>query len=222
MTNFQHKLPNPVKLVSDRKQYTVNFCKGKRVLHLGCVDTGRREQTEETLKSPGFLHTRIADVATELIGVDVDVLGVEWLEKAGYDVQLIDIEHHDYHLRQLFERVDVIVMPEILEHLRFPYQALRNLSKFNGDILISTLNAFSARHAMSAGQGVELVHEDHNCWFSPTTLKTLLSKSGLDIKELLLYYWEQQGTGGLELTKLLTSKPYLAEGIIAIAHSTEA
>ena len=238
MTNFHHNLPSPVKLVSNRKQYTVDFCRDKRVLHIGCVDTGRHEQTEETLQGGAFLHAQIDRVASELVGIDIDFEGCKWLKAAGYDVHCADIEYifdlsgmseqHERLLPKKIQRrwerffdVDVIVIPEVLEHLKNPGQALYNLSKFNGDILISTPNAFSYIHAYVAGQGVELVHEDHNFWFSPTTLKTLLSKSGLDIIELLMYYWKQQGTEGEKLTEMLTAKPYLAEGIITIVHRKE-
>ena len=56
---FSHKLPN-VKVVSDRHPFIVNRCRGKTVLHIGCVDSGL---LEERYKQGQLLHQKIEEVA---------------------------------------------------------------------------------------------------------------------------------------------------------------
>lgn len=223
--NDKHRLLQRIQILGDRKSYTIEFCKGKKVLHIGCVDTGRFEQTDETLKDGRFLflHSQIAKVAEYLVGIDIDLKGVQWLKDAGYEAYRIDIEHDQEPLWRILKDVDTIIMPEVLEHLDNPGLALGNLraSGFDGDILITTPNAFSRAVAIGIEQGVEIVHEDHNFWFSPTTLKSLLNKYGFQIKEMLLYFWPTDDPIGRELREILPTKPYLAEGIIAIANRNE-
>ncbi|MDX9858445.1 MAG: glycosyltransferase [candidate division Zixibacteria bacterium] len=221
--DFHQPLARTVEVSSNRKSFTVDFCRGKRVLHVGCVDAGIMESR---IKSDNFLHYHISQVADQLIGVDIETAGLERLKEEGYEVYRLDLESDDELLRDLARRVDVIVIPEVIEHLNNVGDALDNLraSGFTGDILLSTPNAFSLRTIRLLGSGVELVHPDHNYYYSPTTLKTLLRKHGFDIRRLVMYYWPTDDEVGRELQKMVTTScPYYAEGMIAIiGMSTEA
>lgn len=214
--NFLQPLARSVEVSRNRKSFTIEFCRNKRVLHVGCVDAGIMESR---IQSNNFLHYHISQVAEKLIGVDIEESGVKRLADEGYEVYRLDLENDTQLLRDLASQVDVIVIPEVIEHLNNVGRALENLAScgFVGDILISTPNAFSLRVIRMLGSGVELVHPDHNYYYSPTTLKTLLTKHGFELRRLVMYYWPTDDEVGRELEKLVTTScPYYAEGLIAI------
>lgn len=217
--NFCQPLQKTVEVSTNRKAFTIEFCRGKRVLHVGCVDAGIMESR---IKANNFLHYHISRVAEKLIGVDIEETGLKRLADEGYEVYRLDLERDTELLRDLVTQVDVIVIPEVIEHLNNVGAALDNLreSGFAGDILISTPNAFSLRVIRLLGNGVELVHPDHNCYYSPTTLKTLLGKHGFAMQRLVMYYWPTDDEVGRELHNIVTTScPYYAEGMIAIVRA---
>lgn len=213
--NFYQPLRKQIELITNRKAFTIDFCRGKRVLHVGCVDAGMMDLR---ISEGNFLHYQINQAAAATIGVDVDAKGIARLKQEDYEVYTLDLEKDSKRLQQLSSQVDVIVIPEVLEHLANVGQALDNLndSGFDGDILISTPNAFSYRTSVLLARNVELVHPDHNCYFSPTTLTTLLEKHGFEIKRMLMYYWPIDDEIGRQMSQILKSSPYYAEGIIAV------
>lgn len=112
------------------------------------------------------------------------------------------------------------MIPEVIEHLSNLGLFLDNLysCNFDGDILISAPNSFSYRITEYLSQAVELVHPDHNYYFSLTTLTTILNKHGFDITRHLMYYWPSDDAFGQKYEKILNQSPYQAEGIIAIVN----
>lgn len=213
--NFLQPLPPKVEIVNNRKAFTVDFCRNKKVLHIGCVDSG---MMKKRIAENNYLHHQIYKVADKLIGIDIDGDGITLLKNQGYDVETVNIETDREKLKSLTKEIDVIVVPEVIEHLSNPGLFLDKLYScdFDGDILVSTPNSFSYRVSDHLSRGVELVHPDHNYYFSPTTLTTLLNKHGFDIKRLLMYYWPSNDSFGRQYEKILERSPYLAEGIIAV------
>ena len=218
--NFLQPLPRKVEVSPNRKAFTIDFCRGKRVLHIGCVDAGL---TQSRIQSQSFLHYYLNQVALELIGVDIEETGLRRLSTEGYEVYKLNIETDREKLLELACRVEVIVIPEVIEHLNNVGAALENLKacRFRGEILISTPNAFSFRGFKALGNGVELVHPDHNHYYSPTTLKTLLEKYGFLLERLVMYYWPTDDEIGRELQKIVNQCPYYAEGLMAIIRDAD-
>ncbi|MGD8834529.1 MAG: methyltransferase domain-containing protein [Desulfobacteraceae bacterium] len=212
---FYHHLAHTIELSSNRRDFTVEFCHEKRVLHIGCVDAGIMDAR---IEEHNFLHYQIGSVAKKLIGADIEKQGLERLSSEGFEVYHLDLEKDVGLLNNLSKQVDVIVIPEVIEHLDNVGNALDNIKScaFNGDILISTPNAFSFRSYKMIGKCVEMIHPDHNYYFSPTTLKTILMKHGFSIERLVMYYWKTNGPIGQELQKVVTANPYFAEGMIAV------
>ncbi|MCK4606505.1 MAG: glycosyltransferase [candidate division Zixibacteria bacterium] len=213
--NFLQPLGKGIGFVDNRKQFTVDFCRGKRVLHIGCVDSGIMKQR---IRENNYLHYHIGRVAKKLVGADVDEKGLARLKQASYEVHKLDLETDANLLRELSRDADVIIIPEVIEHLSNAGLALQNLKDcdFHGDILITTPNAFSCRAHKMLSQNVELVHPDHNCYYSVTTLATLLRKHGFRIERLLMYYWPSNDATGREFADILRACPYYGEGIIAV------
>lgn len=70
-TDFHHLLPK-ANLIRGRHPFIVDYCIGKKVLHIGCVDAGLME---ERYKQNELLHQKLDKVASLLYGIDIDAGG---------------------------------------------------------------------------------------------------------------------------------------------------
>ena len=73
-----HKLPR-VSIV-DRDSFVVQYCRGKRVLHLGCA---ARPFTTELFDAGQLLHQKLEKVCAELVGIDTWPEGISLLQDRG-------------------------------------------------------------------------------------------------------------------------------------------
>jgi hypothetical protein len=167
-----HAVPE-IPIVKDRKAYLIEKSKDKIVLDIGCT---------------GPISKEIRTVAKQYYGVD----------NSPGDWEVCDIDHRPDQLPK-HEDVEVIILSEVLEHLANPGYFLLALKEiYPGRTIYLTVPNAGAYKVID---DAECVHKDHVCWYSYTTLKTLLTRYGFEIKEARWY-----GNG----------PRYHAEGIIAV------
>lgn len=207
MVQFNHDLPKDVQLVPNRKNYVAEYCRGKKVLHIGCVDAGL---TKERINRQEHLHLMLMESAQKVWGLDIDKEGLETLRQLGVP-NLFYADTEDLSKLELDGEPDLVVASEVMEHLPNPGLFLEALKRFNCEILISVPNAYSYRQFQSMLQGEELVHEDHNYYFSYATLNGLFRKHGFQVLNRVVYYWQ---TGATEQEKMLAQNPFLGDGLI--------
>ncbi len=163
-------------------------CVGKRVLHVGCVDSGLLAQRFRTGE---LLHQRLAGVAAELWGADSDCEGIAFLQGQGVPNLLVADAGCIGAVAQLqAQQLEVIVATELVEHLANPglfLTSVQGLMTPTTELIITVPNAFRLDTLLHMLRRVELVHPDHNYWFSYHTITTLLGKHGLHVKEMLVY-----------------------------------
>jgi 2-polyprenyl-3-methyl-5-hydroxy-6-metoxy-1,4-benzoquinol methylase len=190
---FRHRLPDTT-LVHARHPFIVERCRGKSVLHIGCVDAGLLEQR---FAHGELLHQKLLRVAPCVIGTDIDAEGIRFLRQHGIeDVHLVDVSDENAELPFADRRFDVIVLSEVIEHVLDPGRMLKRLMHLmqpeTTQLLVTVPNAFTVNNLLHMARGVEYVHPDHNYYFSRATLRNLLLKSGLRIAEELLYTFETE------------------------------
>jgi SAM-dependent methyltransferase len=176
----------------ERVDFLLNLSRGKRVLHFGFVDA---PFSEERTKAGQLVHFKIKQVASYAYGVDIDQKSIALYRQITGDVEngVVDIiSPHEKDIQSLARQFDIILFPEVLEHLANPGLALGNLRqicKLNGGakLCITTPNAFSVAAIMAAVRDYELVHPEHYYYFSPCTLRRLLTDSGFSNIELGFY-----------------------------------
>lgn len=172
---YMHAIPRAT--VVDRVGFILERCKDKIVLNLGCA-------------SHHDIHTSIKMLSKVAVGVDK-------VEPA--DI-IIDFDRM-YALEPFITpKPEIIICGELLEHLSNPGKFLDSLRPFSVPVIITVPNAFSNAATHWAVKNIENVNDDHIAWFSYRTMKTLVSRSGFEIKE---FYWY----GG---------KPVFAEGMIFV------
>ena len=207
---------------ADRRGYVVELCRGRSVLHLGCVHP---EHLEEGLASGELLHSALRSVATVLYGIDIDRDGLARLRAAGFD-HLYEANIEELGALTLDRHFDVIVAGEIVEHLANPGLFLREIPRYlapGGKLIVSVPNAQSIRLVANAMRLRENVHAQHNAYYSPQTLDHLLESHGFQLSEILPYWTEPRTTPlmhslwdrALGMCRIIS--PWLGEGLVATA-----
>lgn len=143
------------------------ICRGKRVLHVGCIDWPITDVEES-------LHVQL-DAVCELDGFDIhdEAFGVIGSRVRG---RLFS----DWE--QLQPGYDVVLVPEVLEHVPDVEAFLGRLHSLNAPSYVITVpDAYScfARHFdydQASQSFTEIVHPDHNCWYTPFTLANVIRK----------------------------------------------
>ncbi len=173
-----------------REEYLANISRGKKVLHFGFLDS---PFSEERIQSGELLHLKLKKVASHLYGIDNDQVSLDRYRQLTGDRNNDsgDIQREALHGADS-PAYDIILFPEILEHLGNPGRALANLRqicvKGNGTKLCVTVpNAYYAGVFLGALDGDEIVHPEHYYYFSPATLRKLLHDVGFSIVEMALY-----------------------------------
>jgi 2-polyprenyl-3-methyl-5-hydroxy-6-metoxy-1,4-benzoquinol methylase len=187
--NPQVHLPR-VPVLQGRKEVVLSLCRGKRVLHLGCVDAG--PFFRERLSRGELMHQQIAAVASDLWGVDIDREGISLLRDRGFSNLVVADACDADRIEALGSRsFDVIVAAEIVEHLQNPglfLAAVRRLmTPENTQLIVTVPNAFRTVSWLWLMRRVEFVHPDHNYWFSYATSTHLVRQSGLEIQNTYMY-----------------------------------
>ncbi len=179
-------VPRPV----DRIPFMKSCCKGKLVLDLGAMD-----ETAYTAKRGRgtWLHEEIAEVATNVIGIDSSVLvpsdGLQTGPRSS--IHGGDIMQLGSWLQSNSFFPDVIVAGELIEHLPNPLmflQGIKSIDRLQGrTLLLSTPNATALHNCLIGLLSRESTHHDHLCIFSYKTLFTLCKRAGFARSEIVPY-----------------------------------
>ncbi len=207
---FSHPFPDLEKPGVLREEFILQLADQKRVLHFGFLDA---PFSEEKIRSGSLLHSQLLPRAGYLFGVDIDTDSLALYRSLTGDHQniLYDIQSSVPLPGELIAQFDVILFPEVLEHLPEPGRAIQNLAGLcrqnpGSQLCLSVPNALSAVGFLSGLQGVELVHPDHYYYFSPYTLQHILQDNGF--QQVCLYLYSS--------SNLLDSPGLTKHGILAV------
>ncbi|HLI16031.1 MAG TPA: hypothetical protein VKV23_08280 [Acidimicrobiales bacterium] len=140
---------------------------GRRVLHVGCADWPITDVRSN-------LHVQLDPVCARLDGVDPHAQATAAIRP------FVRGELYT-SLREVSASYDVVLVPEVLEHVGNPEGFLAELDAIDApEVLITVPDAYSCRGFFDYLPGektfVEVVHPDHNCWFTPYTLVNTIRK----------------------------------------------
>jgi 2-polyprenyl-3-methyl-5-hydroxy-6-metoxy-1,4-benzoquinol methylase len=161
-------------VIRDRVDYLVQRVHGKKVLDIGVV-----EHTENAAKSERWLHRKLAESASTILGVDILEDGIKALQQKGFNVVCQDILSNP--IEDAFE---VIVCGELIEHLAEPQKLMASCKKMlspTGSVLLTTPNPWYinavAKNLISNKPFTDNV--DHVAWFDPSTIAEMAEREGL-------------------------------------------
>lgn len=168
-----------VSKIQNRITYFKKLCTDKNVLHFGCTDW-------PIFDSKNNLHITLSKYAKNLHGFDIDKEGIDNLKKyvnQEYFSVFSEIKNIEY---------DICLVPETIEHVDNVRIFLEGLSTVNAKkFYITAPNCFAKDHMIrninNLSEFVEIIHPDHNCWYSPYTLKNQIEKySNLKVTNVIL------------------------------------
>jgi hypothetical protein len=219
MISASSPLPELTSVV-DRRDVLVEWSRGRRVVHLGCVD---QHLLEERFDAGLLLHSHIAAAARSVVGVDLDASGLERLR------QLVPGEYRRGDVQQLSEidlplDTELVLAPELIEHLPSPGHFLHGLREFlaasGAEAVITTPNAYDlVNNLRFALKRREYVHPDHVVLFSPTTLDRMFSGAGLEVVGRHVHRWADRDSlakklRGYGVAAMMRLNPWLASGLV--------
>ncbi|MEZ5141933.1 MAG: class I SAM-dependent methyltransferase [Acidimicrobiales bacterium] len=229
-----HKLPKAA--LVDRIEYLCQQARGRRVVHVGFVDTGCRSMQES---AGTWLHAHLDHVATSLVGIDVNEAGVKEAVDAGYEAYAVDCRDREAVEALGIEPAQLVIAGEVIEHLDDPGSFLAGLHTLlapGGLMIITTPNAYGLFNVFASLARREINHPDHVVMFTWQTLATMAERHGWEPVETRMYVPSVKlGRGGLVaralgvlgrfvvgLERLLgrLRRPYAADGMIVVFRST--
>tara|TARA_R100000734_G_C3289279_1_gene81364 strand:- start:344 stop:934 length:591 start_codon:yes stop_codon:yes gene_type:complete len=170
MSFFEQKIKVSSKFISRRRVDVIpDYCVGKDVLHIGCMDWPITNYSNN-------LHIAVDKVCNSLVGIDMNDENFEEMKGHVSNKELyVDIS------KMKNRNFDIMLIPEVIEHVDNVQDFLKTLANIKASkIIITVPDAFlcSRNHFryLSNSEFVEIVHPDHNCWFSPYTLKNIVGK----------------------------------------------
>jgi len=223
---FKKRFAREAKYFGLRDPYLLKVCKGKSVLHVGCTDW---PFVKQAFDDGTLLHSQLKGVTNNLIGIDIDVEGVQFMEKL-IPGKYISGNLTDSGIRKkiLANSFDIILVPDVIEHVPNQYDfinGLIELSKETGsEIIITTPNVYALKSFLAALLGLDFTHTDHRLFHNETTLTTSfrtdfkLEKTKLSFsyssRDINARYGFVLSLISRAMDILFYVKPYLADTII--------
>lgn len=224
-----HKLPRAT--VVDRIAYLEGEASGRRVIHVGFVDSGCRSMQDA---AGAWLHAHLAERATSLVGIDVDEGGVKEAVDAGYEAYAVDCRDRAAVEALAIEPAQLVIAGEVIEHLDDPGSFLSGLHALvapGGLLVVTTPNAYGLFNVFASLALREINHPDHVVMFTWRTLTNLAGRHGWVPVATRTYVPEVKdvpargcsarvlalaGRGAVATERLLgrLHRPYAADGLI--------
>jgi 2-polyprenyl-3-methyl-5-hydroxy-6-metoxy-1,4-benzoquinol methylase len=185
----------------DKMLLLTEISRDKKVLHIGCCDS-------PIMNLNANLHSRLSRVASEIVGMDV---AIDDLNKMRDYFKDLRFENTLDVLTK--ERFDIVLIPDVLEHVRNAGEFLEQVRSLNSSLFVfSVPNAFSRAINKNLKRGIEYVHPDHKYYYSPYTLYNSLTETGFKVVALLGY--DSIINNLLSIIKIVN--PLKSHGVIAI------
>lgn len=174
----------------NRDDYLIHLTKNKTIMHLGFVD--HIPLIDEKIKKRGWLHKKLIDNCKICFGVDINKEGIDYIqENYNYPhLYAIDIINDELPNEIAKERIDYLLIPDVIEHIGNPVAFLKAIKEklTNVDkIVLTTPNALRLNNFIFALKNIECINTDHRFWFTPFTLSKILTDAGFEIYNIGFY-----------------------------------
>ena len=149
---------------------------GKRVLDYGC--------------GVGTLLKVANELGARATGIEQSQTARESIERAGFATVHVDIDA--LRSAEPNAQFDWIVLCEVIEHLRRPWddlERLRPLLKPSGDLILLTPNFDALRSRLSGERWDQRTNMTHLFYFTPKSLSAALRHAGFTPRELPPVSW---------------------------------
>ncbi len=179
--------------LKDVYPFLLDKARGKTVLNVGAAGNASVHLPE---RPDLWLHTRLLDVASEVVGLDIDP--VEIAHARAHGVIIEDGNCEDARLGRAF---DVVLMMEVIEHVDNLAAAVHNMLDHlhpGGELVLTTPNATHIGNLIDAFRRRPAnVFWQHVAVFTPEHFQAFCDRHDLDLREV--NYFTFDAIGGLSL-----------------------
>lgn len=171
-----------VDYTKDRRALEINFTKRVSLL-LSLVKKKSKLQVLEIGSAYGFFLNAIKPYSKETLGFEMSQDGVNYANK-NFNV---NTTNKNFLKTKIKNQQDIVVMWDVIEHLRYPEKYIEKISKTlkKGGIVALTTGDIGAFIARKKGNGWRMIHPPtHLYYFTQKSLEILLEKNGLEPIEI--------------------------------------
>jgi len=193
--------------IPNRVEFVTNLARGKRVVHLGCLD--HLPLIDDKVARRQWLHKELTEVAAQCLGVDIDEEALQHVKtKHGFTNILLGDFTKIRFTEITGQKWDYAILGELLEHIDNPVAYLSDIRKNYSDsidkLIITVPNAWTRTTMRMATQSIEIINSDHRYWFTPYTLAKVLMQAGMMTEEIYFANRVPLSTNELIQKKLLS------------------
>jgi hypothetical protein len=171
--------------LGDKTKHLLSISSNKVVCHLGCTDWPNQI---EQISKKNLLHIKVLGVAKKVVGVDVDIDGLNHLQQLYADKNFIcgDISTSSKIQQELIDyHPDYLLIPDVLEHIENSRDFLvgieKVLSKTGAVGVFTTPNAFALKTFIPVFFGLDFTHPDHCSIHNEFTIAHAMNDADLKI-----------------------------------------
>jgi hypothetical protein len=203
--------------IHHRSDILAGICIGKSVLHVGCCD--HISLIGAKIANDTWLHGILSRVASDCIGVDIDVDAVAQARGLSQQDNIIcgDVTAQPRLAEIENRRFDYAIFGEVIEHIGNPVlflsSFLQNYGSCVSNLVITVPNSFRAGAFKSALRHSEILNSDHRFSFTPYTIAKVAWDAGIEPVSVTTAIFSPASK--LKRT-ILNAFPLLAEDIIYI------
>jgi hypothetical protein len=230
---FKKRIKGESRYLGLRDTYLIRLAADLDVIHIGCTDWPFTRVNKE---NGSLLHLKLEKICGTLIGVDIDLVGLKYLETLIPGRYLhADLLGDNISSAFLQSNVDLILVPDVLEHVPNQRDFLKgclDLAKsLNAELVFTTPNQYSIKAILGILVGLDFTHSDHRVVHNRVTLETSFADLGISQEEVVIDYVSRdiRERYGIVLSilskgidKLLFMQPYLADSLVVSIRSSPA
>ena len=170
--------------LNERVQYLEDMVRGKRVIHVGCLD--HVPLIRQRIENNTWLHKRLTEASQTCLGIDINEEGAVLVRTLGFDnVVICNLIDDDPLPEVVGAKWDYMGLGEMLEHIDNPVLFLENIAAKYGNcvdrFLLTVPNAIHLDNFLNALRHSERINTDHRFWFTPYTLAKVANAAGMKV-----------------------------------------
>lgn len=204
------------------------------MVHVGFCGTDDCAQIQRPIGL--WLHDGLAAKARELVGIDIDPVGVERATAEGFEAYAADCCDASALQSIGLPKAELIIAGEVIEHVDAPGAFLDAMHVLGNKLIVTTPNATSLLKFAAALTRREVINPDTVTLYSWFTLTNVLARHGWRVETIHTSNYPQQpfqgrvldsrikrlaARGFLWIQRFLAKSwnPFLAHGLVAVCEA---